>query len=166
MGAISNIYQMSVNQSLIPSGRKCQIEKPICRLFGFVAYLWLRIWTLNIDIYEYVCRDSENVFGCPALLFCIREVCRSHFDIRGQPQVYIYIYIFFFNSNWVDTQWQQYSTHLHTNSTQNTENGTYITIKRKTKIGKCGPCPRFASYTLTCTLQLRKKHGKPSGRVV
>jgi hypothetical protein len=26
---------------------------------------------------------------------------------------------------------QQYSTHLNTNSTQNTENGTYITIKRK-----------------------------------
>ena len=23
------------------------------------------------------------------------------------------------NSNWVDTRWQQYSTHLHTNSTQN-----------------------------------------------
>jgi hypothetical protein len=26
----------------------------------------------------------------------------------------------------VTTRWQQYSTHLHTNSTQNTENGTYI----------------------------------------
>jgi hypothetical protein len=25
---------------------------------------------------------------------------------------------------------QYYSTHLHTNSTQNTENGTYITIKK------------------------------------
>jgi hypothetical protein len=35
-----------------------------------------------------------------------------------------------FNRNWVDTQWQQYSTHLHTNNIQNTENGTYITIKK------------------------------------
>jgi hypothetical protein len=34
------------------------------------------------------------------------------------------------NRRWVDTRWQQYSTHLHTNSTQNTENGTYITIKK------------------------------------
>jgi hypothetical protein len=34
------------------------------------------------------------------------------------------------NRNWVDTQWQQYSTHLHTNNTQNTENRTYITIKK------------------------------------
>jgi hypothetical protein len=29
-----------------------------------------------------------------------------------------------FNCKWVDTRWQQYSTYLHTNSTQNTENGT------------------------------------------
>jgi len=41
----------------------------------------------------------------------------------------------FGNSNWVDSQQQQYSTHLHTNNTQNntmrqnTQNGTYIRIK-------------------------------------
>jgi hypothetical protein len=34
-----------------------------------------------------------------------------------------------FNRNWVDTWWQQYSTHLHTNNTQITENETYIKIK-------------------------------------
>jgi hypothetical protein len=34
-----------------------------------------------------------------------------------------------FNPNWVDTRWPQYSTHLHTNNTLNTDNGTYITIK-------------------------------------
>jgi hypothetical protein len=28
----------------------------------------------------------------------------------------------------------------------------------KEKIGKCGPCPVFASYTLALALQLRKKH--------
>jgi predicted secreted Zn-dependent protease len=72
-----------------------------------------------------------------------------------------------FNCNWVDTRWQSYSTHLHTNSTHNTENRTYITIKRKGRTyGKCGPCPAFASYTLAFTLQLRKKHGKTSVRVV
>jgi hypothetical protein len=47
--------------------------------------------------------------------------------------------------------------------TQNTENGAYIT---KRKIGKCGTCPVFASYTLAFALQLRKKHGKTSVRVV
>jgi type VI protein secretion system component VasF len=35
-----------------------------------------------------------------------------------------------FNRNWVDTRWQQYSLHLHTNNTQNTGKGTYITIKK------------------------------------
>jgi hypothetical protein len=38
--------------------------------------------------------------------------------------------IYVFNRNWVDTRWQQHSTHLHTNSTQNTENEIYITMKK------------------------------------
>jgi hypothetical protein len=38
--------------------------------------------------------------------------------------------------------------------------------KNKTKIGKCGPCPIFANYTLAFALQLRKKHGKTSVRIV
>jgi hypothetical protein len=45
---------------------------------------------------------------------------------------YIFInlsYLCISNSNWFDTRWQQYSTQLHTDSTQNTESGTYITIK-------------------------------------
>jgi hypothetical protein len=54
-----------------------------------------------------------------------------------------------FNCNWVDTQWQQYSTHLHTNNTQDTENGTYITItklkipnnKKLTNLGSTGCAP-------------------------
>jgi len=33
-------------------------------------------------------------------------VTRRHYDI-------------FVNCNWIDTRWQQYSTHLHTNNTQN-----------------------------------------------
>jgi hypothetical protein len=42
-----------------------------------------------------------------------------------------------FNCNWVDTRWQQYSTHLHTNSTQYRENITYLTIRRK-NLGSAG----------------------------
>jgi hypothetical protein len=38
---------------------------------------------------------------------------------------------------------------------------SYITIKRKEKIGNCGPCPVFGSYTLEFALKRRKKHGKP-----
>jgi hypothetical protein len=32
-------------------------------------------------------------------------------------------------------------------------------------VEECGPCPVFASFTLTLALQLRKKHGKTSVRV-
>jgi hypothetical protein len=31
---------------------------------------------------------------------------------------------------------------------------------------ECGPCPVFASYTMAFALQLRKKHGETSVRVV
>jgi len=41
----------------------------------------------------------------------------GHFFLTSRLN-YIGIDIFV-NCNWVDTQWQQYSIHLHTNSTQN-----------------------------------------------
>jgi hypothetical protein len=58
--------------------------------------------------------------------------------------MYVYNYIFInlciFNCNSVDTRWQQYRTHLHTNSTRNTENGIYIAIQRK-KLGSACRAP-------------------------
>jgi hypothetical protein len=69
------------------------------------------------------------------------------------------MYIHIYNRNWVDTRWQQYITHLHTNSTHNTGKGKW---HRERKIGKCGPFLVFASYAMTFALQLRKKHGKTS----
>jgi hypothetical protein len=81
--------------------------------------------------------------------------------LTTHPQLAPRFLFIYFNCILVDTRWQQYSTHLHTNSTQNIENGTYIK-----KIGKCGPCPVFASYTLAFALQLRKKHGETPVRVV
>jgi hypothetical protein len=63
--------------------------------------------------------------------------------------IYIYIYTYF-NCSWVDTLWQQYSTHLHTNCTQNTDNRTYITIKRK-NFGSAMPrlCKLYPGVCLT-----------------
>jgi hypothetical protein len=66
---------------------------------------------------------------------------------------------------------QQYSTHLHTNGTQNTENGTYITItklnihnnKKLTNLGSTGRAPSLR--VIPWHLPLRKKHGKTSVRV-
>jgi hypothetical protein len=57
------------------------------------------------------------------------------YDIYDMIYNMIWYVIYFVNCNRVATRWQQYSTHLHTNSTQNstmkqnTQNGTYITIR-------------------------------------
>jgi hypothetical protein len=52
-------------------------------------------------------------------------------ELRQDSELYDNDMIWYiFNCNRVDTRCQQYSTHLHTNSTQDTENGTYITIKQ------------------------------------
>jgi hypothetical protein len=69
---------------------------------------------------------------------CIKLVIKTnlYYDARSEKyQIDIFV-----NCNWVDTRWQQYSTHLHTNSTQNntmkqnTQNRTYIRIhKHKNK---------------------------------
>ena len=56
------------------------------------------------------------------------------------------------------------SKHLHTNNTQNNTNKSR-TIQITTNVEDCGPCPIFASFTLTFALQMRKKHGKTSVRV-
>jgi len=40
------------------------------------------------------------------------------------------------------------------------------TTQIKTNLEECGPGPVFASFTLAFALQLRKKHGKTSVRVI
>jgi hypothetical protein len=49
--------------------------------------------------------------------------------------------IYIFNRSWVDTRWQQYITHLHTNSTNNTELG---------KLGSAGRAPSCELYPGIC----------------
>jgi hypothetical protein len=65
--------------------------------------------------------QTLSIIHLTVYIFC----AMSNVQERLGPNYDIYIYIYI-NCNWVDTRWQQYITHLHTN---NTENGTYITIK-------------------------------------
>jgi hypothetical protein len=51
----------------------------------------------------------------------------------------------------------------HKPYTEHTERNIH---NNKKKVGKCGPCPVYASNALAFALQLRKKHGKTSVRVV
>jgi hypothetical protein len=72
------------------------------------------------------------------------ERLRSWATVRFPITVSLLIMItgltwYIFNCNLVDTRSQQYSTYLHTISTKNTANGTYITIKKfKTNLGSAG----------------------------
>jgi hypothetical protein len=58
---------------------------------------------------------------------------------------------------------QIYTQTIH-NTTQPTQ--TLRRITQLTNWEECWPCPVFATYTLAFALQLRKKHGKTSVRVV
>jgi len=56
------------------------------------------------------------------------------------------------------------TVHIYTQTIhRTTKNKQYI--EQHNNLGKCGPCPVWASYTLAFVLQLRKKHGKTSVRV-
>jgi hypothetical protein len=49
---------------------------------------------------------------------------------------------------------------------KNTYNNTKKYIEQHNNYEECGPCLVFAGFTLAFALQLRKKHGKTSVRVV
>jgi len=75
-----------------------------------------------------------------------------------------------FNCNLVATRWQSYSTHKHTNNTDNDiKQKIHRTTQKYTEqhkyLEECWPCPVFAGFILAFALQLRKEHGKTSVRV-
>jgi len=56
------------------------------------------------------------------------------------------------------------TVHIYTQTIhRTTENKQYI--EQHNNLGKCGPCPVLATYTLAFALELSKKHGKTSVRV-
>jgi hypothetical protein len=57
-----------------------------------------------------------------------------------------------FNCNWVDTQWQRYITHIHTNNTHNTEKG---------KLGSAGRAPSLRVISWHLPYNWGKSMDKP-----
>jgi hypothetical protein len=57
--------------------------------------------------------------------------------------------------------------HFYTQTIHRTQiKSIYRTTQITTNLEECGPCPIFVSFALEFALQLRKKHGKTSVRVV
>jgi len=55
------------------------------------------------------------------------------------------------------------TVHIYTKTIhRTTQNKQYV--EQHNNLGKCGPCPILARFTLAFALQLRKKHGKTSVR--
>jgi hypothetical protein len=73
-----------------------------------------------------------------------------------------YYYIIIYLTAIVLTPGGSSTVHIYRQTVHRERN---IHNNNKIYFGKCGPCPVFASYTLAFTLQLRKKHRKPSVRV-
>ena len=107
-------------------------------------------------------RDFRGLSWCKKLL--VRPRHRWEIDI-------------FVNCNWVNTRWQCYSTHNqyieqhHNNRTtpisaQHNNNIKTIAQHNDNYFWRVRTVPRLVSLTLAFALQLRKKHGKPSVRVL
>jgi hypothetical protein len=120
------------------------LDKLVLRFLRSFCYRYIRkMWTL-CELSRYLI--CQNSFSCVRLCVWVYDCFKvaqyfvglgitvyTHRDVH-LLLLLLLLLLCIFNCNWVDTRWQQYSTHLHTNSTQNTENGTYITIKINKKI--------------------------------
>jgi hypothetical protein len=58
------------------------------------------------------------------------------------------------------------TVHSYTQTEHRTTQNKQYKEQRKNKLEQYWPCPVLVSYTLAFALQLRKKHGKTSVRVV
>ena len=67
-------------------------------------------------------------------MYCVSQVVKTPTIILNNPVLV--------NCNWVSTRWQQCSTHLHTNSTQNDTNDRKYVEQHK-NFGRMPAVPRL-----------------------
>jgi hypothetical protein len=96
------------------------------------CYKWpLLLYTAIFVALTAMCRRADSCLYATYLnlttnemrSFKTRDITKGTDSYLSAPRSHniydVYIYIHLFNRSWVDTRWQQYSTHLHTNNTQN-----------------------------------------------
>jgi len=92
--------------------------------------MWLVVQPVNFNTSIFVPRFKKGNQEVNAL-----QIPNQPHNSVHVKSICVLTYDIFVNYIWVDTRWQQYSTHLHTNNTQNntmsqnTQNGTYIPIR-------------------------------------
>ena len=85
------------------------------------------------------------------------------FTPNGSSAVHIYIQTIHRTTQLTSVVWRL--SGIRTQSGQTKINDELTVYKLSPNWEECGPCSVFASYTLACALQLRKKHKKTSVRV-
>ena len=158
--------------------------------YDTIWYIWYDIWYMILYDMIYMIRydiyDTIWYIWYMILYDMIYDMVR--YDIYDMIYDIIWYDIWYdtiwytwydiFNCNWVATRWQSYSAHIHTQTIQRTtQNKQYIEqhkntwntkkyIEQHKNLEEWEPCPVFAGFTLAFALQRRKKHGKPSARVL
>jgi hypothetical protein len=82
------------------------------------------------------------------------------YDVIWYGMIWYDIYDIFVNCNWVATRWQQYSTHLHTN---NTQNNTFHQFGRVLAVPRL--CELYPDICLTTEQKARKTLSQGSWRM-
>ena len=111
----------------------------------------------------------KNVGQLPGIVSTLCTVCTANRGTRfilylsfRASQVHNIYLIYICNCSWVVTRWQQYSTHLHTNSTQN---DTKQTVHRTTQqFGRVRAVPRLGQLYPGICLATEEKGRKTSVR--
>jgi hypothetical protein len=123
----------------------------------------VRRYTNNTSIICPATRSFRKITAKSGLVFCVRLnfVSNCTVDLVQRRKIHTMIIQWYdiFNCNWVASRWQLFSTHMHTNST---ENVTKQTIHRTTqKLGRMRFVPRLCGFypgiCLTTEEKIRKK---------
>jgi hypothetical protein len=117
-----------------PSQHRCEKPKSL-KLCVLLYKIYIRLYPLYPKIPSY-CRVKRQCSPSDTMPVFLRlvKLHKTYFKY-SHDAAEVSKYDVFVKCNWVDTRWQLYSTHLHTNieqkntMKQNTQNGTYITIR-------------------------------------
>ena len=124
--AYSSSGTVSLQQTCKLTCESCKEQTKFCVAKYFTPLKLLYVWQkiTQLDNYSYISRIRHKTSKLTTR-FASSEPAKQRSQtrvIRALRRLIRYDntwYDIFVNSNWVATRWQRYSTHLHTNRTQN-----------------------------------------------
>jgi hypothetical protein len=118
------------------------------RIRQTIISLYITTVSEIINKYGMICYDMIYVMIWYDMIYVMIWYMLWYDICYGMIYVMIWYMLWYdtFNYNWIETRWQSYNTHIHTN---NTENDTKQTIPRTTqKFGRVRAVPRLCGSVL------------------